>query len=100
MFVLLIKDGGIVENHDEKIIELNATYADLYEDGDPLVWEEMPPCPVGRLDGYSTQIGNLFYVFAGYGTIDHVSVLYFTQIRFRYDINCWLFNFVNRCIVM
>jgi hypothetical protein len=37
-----------------------------------LKWEEMAPAPVDRLDGYSVQIANLLYVFAGYQTIDQV----------------------------
>ena len=32
----------------------------------------MAPAPVDRLDGYSAQIDNLLYVFAGYQTIDQV----------------------------
>jgi hypothetical protein len=38
-----------------------------------LEWEEMAEAPVPRLDGYSIQVGNLFYVFAGYRTINDVS---------------------------
>lgn len=37
-----------------------------------LEWEEMAPAPVDRLDGAAIQIGNLFYVFAGYQNIDEV----------------------------
>ena len=37
-----------------------------------LDWEEMAPAPVDRLDGAGVQIGSLFYVFAGYQTIDEV----------------------------
>ncbi|XP_057864058.1 kelch repeat-containing protein At3g27220 isoform X2 [Cryptomeria japonica] len=48
-----------------------------------LEWEEMAEAPVPRLDGAGIQIGNLFYVFAGYGTIDlvhsHVDVYNFTD---------------------
>ena len=32
----------------------------------------MAPAPVDRLDGAGIQIGSLFYVFAGYQTIDKV----------------------------
>ncbi|KAF2316462.1 hypothetical protein GH714_041803 [Hevea brasiliensis] len=32
----------------------------------------MPSAPVPRLDGYAMQIKNLLYVFAGYGSLDHV----------------------------
>jgi hypothetical protein len=49
---------------------LNATYADLL--APHWDWEEMPAAPVPRLDGASVQIGDLLYVFAGYGNIDHV----------------------------
>ena len=42
------------------------------EDVPFLEWEEMAPAPVDRLDGYSAQIDNLLYVFAGYQTIDQV----------------------------
>jgi hypothetical protein len=38
-----------------------------------LEWEEMAEAPVPRLDGYSIQLGNLFYVFAGYRTINDVN---------------------------
>lgn len=37
-----------------------------------LEWQEMAPAPVDRLDGAGIQIGNLFYVFAGYQNIDQV----------------------------
>ncbi|GAB2253444.1 hypothetical protein Droror1_Dr00006291 [Drosera rotundifolia] len=48
-----------------------------------LEWEKMVSSPVPRLDGAAIQIKNLFYVFAGYGTIDyvhsHVDVYNFTD---------------------
>ena len=50
---------------------LNATYADL--PAPRWDWEEMPAAPVPRLDGAAVQIGDLLYVFAGYGSLDHVS---------------------------
>ncbi|KAJ8615712.1 hypothetical protein MRB53_035084 [Persea americana] len=50
--------------------ELNATFADI--PAPQLEWEEMPSAPVPRLDGAAIQIKNLLYVFAGYGSIDHV----------------------------
>jgi hypothetical protein len=50
---------------------LSATFADL--PAPQLNWEQMPPAPVPRLDGYSIQIDNLFYVFCGYANLDHVS---------------------------
>lgn len=42
------------------------------EDSPVLEWQEMSPAPVDRLDGAAIQIGNLFYVFAGYQNIDQV----------------------------
>lgn len=50
---------------------ISATFADI--PAPELPWEQMPTAPVPRLDGYSIQIKNLFYVFSGYGTLDHVS---------------------------
>ncbi|RRT73130.1 hypothetical protein B296_00033716 [Ensete ventricosum] len=52
---------------------LNATFADI--PAPQLEWEEMPEAPVSRLDGAAIQIKDLFYVFAGYGTIDYVRIL-------------------------
>ncbi|KAH7532373.1 hypothetical protein FEM48_Zijuj04G0012900 [Ziziphus jujuba var. spinosa] len=49
---------------------LSATFADL--PAPDLQWEAMPPAPVPRLDGYAIQIKNHLYVFAGYGSLDHV----------------------------
>ncbi|CAB4305777.1 unnamed protein product [Prunus armeniaca] len=49
---------------------LSGTFADIA--APELTWEKMRPAPVPRLDGSSIQIKNIFYVFAGYGTIDHV----------------------------
>ncbi|XP_004305925.1 PREDICTED: kelch repeat-containing protein At3g27220-like [Fragaria vesca subsp. vesca] len=49
---------------------LSGTFADIA--APELPWEEMPPAPVPRLDGAAIQIKNLFYVFAGYGTLDYV----------------------------
>ncbi|GAU33305.1 hypothetical protein TSUD_165700 [Trifolium subterraneum] len=59
-------------NVKEKISErfLSATFADL--PAPQLNWEQMPTAPVPRLDGYSIQIDNLFYVFCGYANLDHV----------------------------
>lgn len=45
----------------------------LEEHGPELEWEEVAEAPVPRLDGAAMQIGNLFYVFAGYGSIEYVS---------------------------
>lgn len=42
------------------------------EDTPMLEWQETAPAPVDRLDGAGIQIGNLFYVFAGYQNIDQV----------------------------
>lgn len=52
--------------------EPNATFADL--PAPTLEWEKMAEAPVARLDGAAIQIKNLLYVFAGYGTIDHVRI--------------------------
>lgn len=49
---------------------LPATFADL--PSPKMEWEQMPTAPVPRLDGYSIQIKNLFYVFCGFGNLDHV----------------------------
>lgn len=51
---------------------LPATFADL--PAPKMEWEQMPTAPVPRLDGYSIQIKNLFYVFCGFGNLDHVGV--------------------------
>lgn len=51
-------------------MDINATFADL--PAAELKWEEMAEAPVARLDGAAIQIKNLLYVFAGYGTINHV----------------------------
>jgi hypothetical protein len=49
-----------------------------------LNWEQMPPAPVPRLDGYSIQINNLFYVFCGYANLDHVSNFLFQFLYILY----------------
>ena len=51
-------------------MDINATFADL--PAPELKWEEMAEAPVVRLDGAAIQIKNRLYVFAGYGTINHV----------------------------
>lgn len=53
-----------------ELMHLNATYADI--PAPHLDWEEMSEAPVPRLDGFAVQLANLLYVFAGYGSIDHV----------------------------
>jgi hypothetical protein len=58
---------------DKKLVgsmDINATFADL--PAPELKWEEMVEASVVRLDGAAIQIKNLLYVFAGYGTINHV----------------------------
>ncbi|QCE10693.1 kelch repeat-containing protein At3g27220-like [Vigna unguiculata] len=59
---------------------LSSTFADL--PAPELYWEQMPSAPVPRLDGYSVQINNMFYVFGGYEHLDlvhsHVDVFDFT----------------------
>jgi hypothetical protein len=66
-----------VQQTKEKIsigsTDINATFADL--PAPELQWEEMAEAPVPRLDGAAMQIKNLLYVFAGYGTINHVRKL-------------------------
>lgn len=49
---------------------LSMTYADL--PAPELKWEQMPSAPAPRLDGYSVQIKDLLYVFAGYENLNHV----------------------------
>ncbi|KAJ4729410.1 Kelch repeat-containing protein [Melia azedarach] len=49
---------------------LSATFADL--PAPDLEWQQMPSAPVPRLDGASIQIENIFYVFSGYASLDHV----------------------------
>ncbi|CAD6246530.1 unnamed protein product [Miscanthus lutarioriparius] len=60
----------VMRKRAKAVGHLNATYADL--PAPHWDWEEMPAAPVPRLDGASVQIGDLLYVFAGYGNIDHV----------------------------
>lgn len=68
---------------------LSATFADL--PAPDLEWEQMPSAPVPRLDGAAIQIKNLFYFFAGYGSLDyvhsHVDVYNFTDNKWvdRFD---------------
>ncbi|RLM61586.1 kelch motif family protein [Panicum miliaceum] len=56
---------------------LNATYADL--PAPRWDWEEMPAAPVPRLDGAAVLIGDLLYVFAGYGSLDHLLLAHRTK---------------------
>lgn len=65
---------GVVKETKERAPQrlLSGTFADIA--APELPWEPMPPAPVPRLDGASAQIKNLFYVFAGYGTIDYVRI--------------------------
>lgn len=51
------------------------TYADL--PAPELEWEQMPSAPVPRLDGYSVQIKDCLFVFAGYANLDHVNISHF-----------------------
>jgi hypothetical protein len=75
-----------VENNNvkKKVSErfLSATFADL--PAPQLNWEQMPSAPVPRLDGYSIQINNLFYVFCGYANLDHVSNFLFQFLYILY----------------
>lgn len=69
---------------------INATFADL--PAPELKWEEMAEAPVARLDGAAIQIKNLLYVFAGYGTINHVRNL---PDIFHYPISsCFVFQYI------
>lgn len=69
---LQVKDGSTkLRNGSQPVRHLNATFSDL--PAPHWEWEEMPPAPVPRLDGASVQIGDLFYVVAGYESLDHVS---------------------------
>ncbi|XP_040369831.1 kelch repeat-containing protein At3g27220 isoform X2 [Rosa chinensis] len=62
----------VLGDKNERVPErlLSGTFADIA--APELPWEEMPQAPVPRLDGAAIQIKNLFYVFAGYGTLDYV----------------------------
>ena len=53
----------------------------------------MPSAPVPRLDGAAIQIKNIFYVFAGYGTIDYVSFFFIPSVC-----NASLILYVCLCI--
>ncbi|XP_044422671.1 kelch repeat-containing protein At3g27220 isoform X2 [Triticum aestivum] len=63
-------DDTKLRNGSPAVRHLNATFSDL--PAPHWEWEEMPPAPVPRLDGASVQIGDLLYVVAGYGSLDHV----------------------------
>uniref|UniRef100_A0A8I6YEC0 Uncharacterized protein n=1 Tax=Hordeum vulgare subsp. vulgare TaxID=112509 RepID=A0A8I6YEC0_HORVV len=66
-----VKDGSTkLRNGSQPVRHLNATFSDL--PAPHWEWEEMPPAPVPWLDGASVQIGDLFYVVAGYESLDHV----------------------------
>ncbi|KAG6590291.1 Kelch repeat-containing protein, partial [Cucurbita argyrosperma subsp. sororia] len=93
--VLVVPDSStdnVTTRVDEKQVDsrrfLPGTYFDL--PAPDLEWEEMPSAPVPRLDGAAIQIKNIFYVFAGYGTIDyvhsHVDMFNFTD-------NTWIGKF-------
>ncbi|CAB4282223.1 unnamed protein product [Prunus armeniaca] len=65
------KKGSFKDKKEHASVRLlSGTFADIA--APELTWEKMRPTPVPRLDGSSIQIKNIFYVFAGYGTIDHV----------------------------
>ncbi|KAK9757129.1 hypothetical protein RND81_01G142300 [Saponaria officinalis] len=87
------KSDTLVKGKDPKKYDaqgrvLTATFADL--PAPKLQWEQMPTAPVPRLDGAAIQIKNIFYVFAGYGTINyvhsHVDIYNFTD-------NTWVGKF-------
>ncbi|KAG7023896.1 Kelch repeat-containing protein, partial [Cucurbita argyrosperma subsp. argyrosperma] len=78
--VLVVPDSStdnVTTRVDEKQVDsrrfLPGTYFDL--PAPDLEWEEMPSAPVPRLDGAAIQIKNIFYVFAGYGTIDYLYII-------------------------
>ncbi|CAJ1784378.1 unnamed protein product [Sphenostylis stenocarpa] len=76
--------GGKVERRGPERF-LSSTFADL--PGPEWPWEQMPSAPVPRLDGYSVQIKNMFYVFAGYAHLDHVH----SHVDvFDFDVNKWV----------
>lgn len=71
LFLFLQKVGKLERKKDRAPERfLSATFADI--PAPEWQWEEMPAAPVPRLDGAAIQIENLFYVFAGYGTLDWV----------------------------
>ncbi|KAI5063801.1 hypothetical protein GOP47_0020471 [Adiantum capillus-veneris] len=61
------------QSSSKSVYESNKSIQLPLEENSPLLqWQEMAPAPVDRLDGAALQIGDLFYVFAGYQTIDQV----------------------------
>lgn len=66
------KDTEKKKNDKVRERKLSATFQDLA--APQLKWEKMAAAPVPRLAGAAIQIRNLLYVFAGYGTIDIVSL--------------------------
>lgn len=86
--ILQVEDPNSARKHAERL--LSATFADL--PAPELQWEQMPPAPVPRLDGASVQIGDIFYVFSGYGSLDYVSVYVFFCFR---DLGIAFCNFYN-----
>ncbi|KAL3347012.1 hypothetical protein AABB24_025437 [Solanum stoloniferum] len=60
--------GSDRDRYPERALAM--TYADL--PAPELKWEQMASAPVVRLDGYSLQIKDLLFVFAGYENLDHV----------------------------
>ncbi|XP_055803411.1 kelch repeat-containing protein At3g27220-like [Solanum dulcamara] len=60
--------GSNRDRYPERALAM--TYADL--PAPELKWEQMASAPVPRLDGYSLQIKDLLFVFAGYENLDHV----------------------------
>lgn len=74
---------------------LSATFADL--PAPQLNWEKMATSPVPRLDGAALQINDLLFVFAGYGTIDHVRYSFLHPFLFSFSFSylnaLWFFSF-------
>ncbi|KAL5991133.1 hypothetical protein ACLOJK_012039 [Asimina triloba] len=71
----------------DHLIITNTTFGDL--PGPELQWEEMEEAPVPRLDGASIQIGDLFYVFAGFGNLDHVRAVHSHVDVYNFKENKW-----------
>lgn len=70
--IFYVKEGEVGEKGDrvsERV--LSATFADIPAPN--WKWEQLPSS-VPRLDAAAVQIENVLYVFAGYGTIDYVSL--------------------------
>lgn len=71
---VLLPANMIEKVEGKNVSKLKVETMQIPEENVPeLEWEEMAEAPVARLDGASIQIGNLFYVFSGYRTINDVN---------------------------